>query len=331
MPDRIALIGAQSRAQGSVRTRASIGPARRSVLAALAGAAVVTVVLAAIAIISYLLGGSEGYAVGRPYVPRDPSLRDVGLYFYPATVGRRPRAFIFFFGNDVGFWSAHRELAASLASQGFSVAGFDMRALLASLPDPPALRDSAFCAHVGPLILSARRELVDVDGGRVPLVIAGHSLGAEVALWTAAYCAPPDLGGVLAMSPGARSHLRVSLSDIFMGPDPTGPSSFSVADATHAVASGRAGVRVAIIRGQQDHLRVADAGLLAAGGENVRRFIVPFAGHSLRGLTLERLVVREALSWILAGPTRQAVASATRCAHCAGPVSTEVDRTGGST
>ena len=47
-----------------------------------------------------------------PYTPRDPRLAAFPLYFYPTTDSTKPaRAFVFFLGNDIGFWGAHQDLA----------------------------------------------------------------------------------------------------------------------------------------------------------------------------------------------------------------------------
>lgn len=244
-------------------------------------------------------GSATGCVTGRglPTVrpARDPQLRAVPLALYPAPgSAASPRAVVFFFGNDRGVAAAHQRLAAELARSGYAVAALDMRPVLAALPEGRPARDSAFARQVGTLVARSRAEL----GGQVaPLVIAGHSLGAEMALWTAAYVRPPGLVGVLAMSPGGRSHLRITEDDLQLR-DPTGPESFSVPDAVAAVT--RTGARVAVVRGSGDPLRAADAALLAAGGGGVgvRRFRVPFAGHGLNQLTFVRRVVRQALDWI---------------------------------
>jgi pimeloyl-ACP methyl ester carboxylesterase len=200
---------------------------------------------------------------------------------------------VFFFGNDVGFWQPHRELASSLARSQFAVAGFDMRKLLRSLPNRLPARDSAFATTIRPLIASARHEL---GGDSVPLIIAGHSLGAEVAIWTAAYARPLGTVAVLAMSPGSRSHLRVSLSDIMNGSEPTGPESFAVADAISAVPHDE---RIGIVRGTRDGYIKADSALLAAGSDRIRRFSVPLAGHSLKRLATSSFETKKALDWLL--------------------------------
>ena len=231
-------------------------------------------------------------------VARDPVLRDQSLFLYAAAdTTRPPRAVIFFFGNDIGFWRPHRQLAASLARAQYAVAGLDVRPMFHALPDPRGARDSAFAVAIEPVIARARHEL---GGDSLPLIIAGHSLGAEVAIWTAAHACRGGVAAVLALSPGARSHLRVSLSDIMNGPEPTGTESFSVAD---AIADVPRGERIAIVRGGRDKYARADSALLAAGGDRIERFSVPFAGHSLKNLTMSSFETRRALDWLLADRT----------------------------
>ena len=124
-----------------------------------------------------------------------------------------------------------------------------------------------------------------------------HSLGAELAVWSAANAGISGVVGTLALSPGSRSHLRISPSDLLMTSEPRGADSFAVSD--QVVAATSLGPRIAIIRGSGDKFRSADVSLLAAGGSSVRRFVVPFASHSLRNLTLARYSIRDALEWLL--------------------------------
>ena len=229
-----------------------------------------------------------------PRPPRDPALRELPLSFYPAAdTTTPPRALVFFFGNDVGFWQPHQQLAWAISKSQIAVVGLDMRDLLNALPDDGPARDSAFVAAILPLIARCRHEL---QSDTVPLILAGHSLGAEVALWTAAFARPSGTIGVLAMSPGSRSHLRVSLSDIAMTGEPTGPGSFLVAEAVRRMPAHE---RLAIVRGQRDRFAFADSAILAAGGARAARYGVAFSGHSLKGIVLERPTVRRALGWIL--------------------------------
>lgn len=239
------------------------------------------------------LGGCQGNDPPTR-IARDPSLRGEPVFLYEAAdTTRAPRAVIFFFGNDIGFWRPHRQLAASLARSQFAVAGFDMRPLLHSLPARGPTRDSAFIAAIEPIIARARHEL---GADSTPLIIAGHSLGAEIAIWTAAHTCQPGVAGVLAMSPGSRSHLRISVSDVMNGPEPTEPGSFSVADAIGDVPNDE---RIAVVRGTKDKFASADPALMAAGGGRIERFSVLLAGHSLKGLTMAGFETHRAVDWLL--------------------------------
>jgi pimeloyl-ACP methyl ester carboxylesterase len=227
------------------------------------------------------------------YVPRDPELKKLPLFFYPAAASAPARAVVFFFGNDVAFWKPHQELAAYLSEQGYPVVGFDIRSFLANLPDSHPQRDSAFRAGILRIIAGARHEM---GTDSLPLVIFGHSLGAELAIWTAAFARAPRLVGVVAMSPGLSSHLRISASDLLNGPEPKGPDSFSVPAAVAAIDPN---VRIAIVRGSHDKYRYADSALTAAGGDRIRVFVVPFASHSLKRLIVAKPIVRHAMEWLL--------------------------------
>ena len=235
----------------------------------------------------------EGSAPPPNHAVHDPRLARLGVLMYvPAGT---PRALVVFFGNDIGFWRPHRELAADLAGDGYAVAGVDVRQLFGSLPARGAVRDSACARAIADLVARSRREL---SVQSVPVVIGGHSLGAELALWAGAHATLPHLAGVLALAPGARSHLQISASDLLQR-EPEGPESFALADVMRLLA-GR-GIAVAIVRGEHDRLGAADSALLANGGVHARRFGIALAGHSLRRLTLARPVVEEALRWMLVG------------------------------
>ena len=243
-------------------------------------------------VVAIALAGCEGND-SPTRITRDPGLRGRVFLYAAADSTRPPRAVVFFFGNDIGFWRPHRQLAALLARSQYAVAGFDMRSLLARLPDRGPTRDSAFIAAIEPIIAETRHEL---GADSVPLIIAGHSLGAEIAIWTAAHTCQPWVAGVLAMSPGSRSHLRVAVSDIMNGPEPTGPGSFSVAEAVGAIPTDE---RIAIVRGTKDKFARADPALLTAGGDRIERFPVPLAGHSLKGLTITGFETHRAVDWLL--------------------------------
>ena len=245
-----------------------------------------------VALVAVVVWARSQIGVPQPnHVVRDRSLRARGVVIY--TPHGAPRALVLFFGNDVGFWRPHYALAADLASQGYAVAGVDIRPLLAALPEGHPVRDTTCAAAIRDIVSRVRAELAV---GTVPVVIGGHSLGAELAAWAAAHAAVPGVVGVLALAPGSRSHLRVTASDILMTAEPQGPDSYGVAEAMATATADR--VRVAIVRGSNDKFRSADSVLLGAG-PSVRRFGVPFAGHSLRDITVARYVVRDAMGWLL--------------------------------
>lgn len=255
-------------------------------------------------LLACLLTTACEWGVAEPtYVPRDAALRALPLYFYPVANGGKARAFVFFFGNDVGFWKPHRELAAAMARRGYDVVGFDMKPLFATLPSDPDARQRIFGDSIALIIAAARHEL---QADSLPLVVGGHSLGAEVAVWTGAHAALPYLAGVLALSPGSRSHLRVGVSDLAAGSEPTGAGSFAVAS---EVAALPARVRFAIVRGTPDRYAFADSALMAAGGNRVQRYIVRFAGHSLSSIFLSGPAVRQALGWLAESRSVGVVAS----------------------
>ncbi|HEX8849283.1 MAG TPA: hypothetical protein VF761_07125 [Gemmatimonadaceae bacterium] len=253
-----------------------------------------TVLFAAIALLASAAAWMTCGGSARPnHAVRDAHLARVVAAMYVPTGA--PRALVVFFGNDIGFWQPHRELAGDLAADGYAVVGVDIRPLFASLPARLPARDSACAAAIADLVARSRRELSIADA---PLVIAGHSLGAELALWTGAHVALPRMAGIVALSPGSRSHLDVSASDLLQR-EPTGPESFAVAEVMR-VLRDRA-TTVAIVRGAHDRFGSADSALLANGGPHTRRFEIALAGHSLRHLTLARPVIEDALSWVLAG------------------------------
>jgi pimeloyl-ACP methyl ester carboxylesterase len=229
-----------------------------------------------------------------PYTPHDPALATFPLFFYPSAVaGTPPSAFIFFIGNDIGFWGAHQELAKRLAGAGYDVVGLDVKAFFGRLPDDAAQRASMFRDSVAMMIALARHEL---SADSIPLVLGGHSLGAEIASWIAVNAPPPRLTSLLLISSRSRGHLRATLADIANRSAPTEPGSYSVAE---NIAALPASVRVAIVRGTDDRFRSADSALLAAGGPRIDKWSVPWGGHSMSNILLAGPFVERALSWTL--------------------------------
>jgi dienelactone hydrolase len=227
------------------------------------------------------------------YVPRDPGLRALPLYFYPASDSAK--AVVIFFGNDVGFWDAHDRLARRLASNGYTVIGVDIKKYIEQLPEPYASREAAFDSSIDGVIARAVREM---GATSLPLVLGGHSFGADVALWTAAHAPPPHTVGVLALAPTARSHFYVTATDRANIGEPDEPGSFAIADEIRSVP---ATMRIALLRGSGDRRRGIDSALEAAGKPRLRYSVIPFASHSLKSLTLAGPMAQHAVAWIVGG------------------------------
>lgn len=230
------------------------------------------------------------------YVPHDPNLLRQPLYFYPGEGSTgHPRAGVFFLGNDLGFWGPHQRLAERLAADGYAVVGFDVKKFLDRLPDSALLRDSVL-AHEVPVLM--KRSLHELHADSVPIVIAGHSFGADLALWTEANARLPGVVGVLALGPTMRDHPSVTINDKINLGEPTEPGSFSVADEISRIPRG---VRIELMRGASDKERKSDQAFIAAGGSRLTYTIIPFASHSLKSLIIAGPMVERALGELVPG------------------------------
>jgi pimeloyl-ACP methyl ester carboxylesterase len=224
------------------------------------------------------------------YRPRDPRLEREPLFYYPVRDTATARAFVFFLGNDIAFWGAHQQLAWRLSGDGYTVVGIDIRKYLDRLPDEPK-RDSAFGVAIGPLIARARHEM---GADSLPLILAGHSFGAELAFWIARHHAPPGLIGVLSLNSRSTGHLFITTQD-WLNKEASGPFSFSV---VRAVGELDPAVRIALVRGAHDPFRRHDPEFMAAGGARIQRYEVPMAGHTLKKLILAGPIIDGAMHWL---------------------------------
>ena len=227
------------------------------------------------------------------YRPRDPRLQGEPLYFYPARGQQTPRAGVFFLGNDLGFWGPHQKLAQRLADHGYAVVGFDIKAFLERYPDSARLRDSVLVHDLPPLM---KRSLHELGADTGPIVIAGHSFGADLALWTEANARPAGVVGILALGPTKRDHPTVTLRDEINSGEPTEPGSFAVADQIRNTPSS---VRIALMRGASDKERKSDREFIDAGGARMSYTIIPFASHSLKSLIIVGPMIEHALDDLL--------------------------------
>ncbi|HEX3868103.1 MAG TPA: hypothetical protein VHV78_15175, partial [Gemmatimonadaceae bacterium] len=197
----------------------------------LRGAAITLGVLVAVGYgaVRYAHRPSKGHPSA--FVPADTSLHHDWFYFYPSHVGGTPRALVFFFGNDVAFWEPHQDLAWRFAEEGYSVVGLDARKFLATLPSDEPQRDAAFGPAIARAIASTRRALA---ADSLPIVLAGHSFGAELAFWTALHAPPPRLVGILSLNTRSTGHLFITAGDL-LNHEAGGAWSFSVIDAAREI------------------------------------------------------------------------------------------------
>jgi hypothetical protein len=100
---------------------------------------------------------------------------------------------------------------------------------------------------------------------------------------------------VLALGPTPRSHLTVTALDLANLSDPREPGSFGAAEEIRRMPPG---IRIAMLRGSGDKRRSTDSSLVAAGGGRVDYRVIPFAGHSLRSLTIAGPMIESALERI---------------------------------
>jgi pimeloyl-ACP methyl ester carboxylesterase len=255
--------------------------------------ATIIIVVALAAVIGGGLWYARRPAKGHPsaLVPRDTTLRRDWLYFYPQHTAGSARAIVIQFGNDIAFWAPHQDLAWRLADDGYAVVGVDLRRFLTTLPPDEPQRDSAFGVAMPALIAKARHEL---DADSLPLVIGGHSFGAELAFWLADHHPPSHLVGVLALNTRRSGHLFITPKD-WLNEEASGAWSFVVAD---LIRETNPNVRIAIVRGQSDKFISHDPELMAAGGARIRRFVVPLATHSLTTMVVAAPIIARAMRYL---------------------------------
>lgn len=249
---------------------------------------IAAVLAVAAAIVWYVRRPSTGHP--STYVAADSSLRKPWLFFYPARPGPA-RAVVVLFGNDVSFWEPHQDLAWRLSGDANAVIGVDLRQFLATLPSAEPQRDSAFGVAIADLIARARHE---VAADQLPLVIGGHSFGAELAFWVALHRPPPHLAGVLALNTRGSGHLYITPAD-WMNEEASGPWSFSTVDAARSIDPS---VRIALVRGAKDRFQIHDSAFVAAGGARLRRYVIPMAAHSLSSMLLAGPLVSRAVRFL---------------------------------
>lgn len=209
-----------------------------------------------------------------------------------------------FFGNDVGFWQPHQQLSDYLSRQGFAVVGYDLRKIMKStLSTVPPDRELVVRNTFVELI---QQSISEFHAERLPLVLMGHSFGAEIAIWAAGHIDQPTLVGVVAMSPAAHGHLAITPMDFMSSAPPTDQTAFAVADLVGLMPST---MPVALVRGVNDRYAVEDSSIIVAGGSRLRKFSIPVAGHALKKIIFAKYTVRDAVDWVLSRNYRGGTAS----------------------
>ncbi len=252
-------------------------------------------VAAVVGTVQYANHGSTGHPSA--LVPMDTTLRTPWLYFYPSRTKTPAVGVILLVGNDVAFRAPHQDLAWRLADDGYGVIGLDVRQFLSTLPEREPQRDSTFGVEIAKLMARARHEL---QADSLPMIVGGHSFGAEVALWIARYQPPPHLVGVLELNISGSGHLFITAADLLMS-EATGPDSFSTLALTAQLDPH---VRIALVRGANDPFRHHDPDFVRIGGARLRRFEVPLAGHGLKSMIVAGPIISKAVRFLMDSTTR---------------------------
>lgn len=245
--------------------------------------------LVAACVFGYSRIPSKGHPAN--FTPADSTLRESWLYYYASRSPGTPRAFMFFLGNDIAFWGPHQDLAWRLSGEGLDVVGLDVRQFLETLPSQEPQRDSAFGAAIGPLIARTRHAM---SADSLPLILAGHSFGAEVAFWTAEHHPPQRLIGVLSLNTRATGHLFITPAD-WLTSEPSGAWSFSVVESARHIDPR---VRIALVRGHADPYGGHDSAFVADGGARLHYYRIPLAGHSLKSLIVAGPYISRAVNFL---------------------------------
>jgi pimeloyl-ACP methyl ester carboxylesterase len=173
------------------------------------------------------------------------------------------------------------------------VVGVDVKKFLDGFPDSALLRDGVLVQAIPRLI---KRSLHELGADSAPVIIAGHSFGADIALWTEANARLPGVVGVGVLGPTKRDHPTVTLRDKMNAGDRAG--SFAVDE---QIRNTPGNVRIALLRGASDKERTSDAAFIAAGGNRMTYTVIPFASHSLRSLIIAGPMIEHEIDRMIVG------------------------------
>jgi type IV secretory pathway VirJ component len=189
---------------------------------------------------------------------------------------------VVFFSGDGGWRSFDKANGDSLKALGYWVLGVDDLSLFAS--EMP-----------GDTLAALGRRLVTYLRGQVPtgapVYLAGYSFGASIVADAAARGVSSD--GLYLLGPGGRGVRKITLGG-FLDRDPTGPTSFDVAERLNA----RGCVPVAFVTGESDKAGKASR-VYPLVRQPVQQFFVAGASHHyFGGDTRYTAVARQALEWL---------------------------------
>ena len=218
-------------------------------------------------------------AIPRPS-PQDDGLRGLPVHRY--TPSGTPVGGAVFFSGDGGWRSFDKSNGDSLQALGYWVLGVDDFRLFESEMSGDTL------AAVGRRLVAALRARLPAGA---PVYLAGYSFGASVVADAAARGVPSD--GLYLLGPGRRGIRKITLGG-FLNHDPTGPTSFGVAEQLNA----RGCVPVAFVTGEEDTAGKG-AEVFPLTHPPVQQFIVAGASHHYHGGDSRYMqVARAALDWL---------------------------------
>ena len=209
----------------------------------------------------------------------DP-LRGLPVHRYPPA--GTPVGGIVFFSGDGGWRSFDKTNGDSLQALGYWVLGVDDLKLFTQEMPGDTL------AAVGRRLVSFLRTQLPAGA---PVYLAGYSFGASIVADAAARGVPSD--GVYLLGPGRRGIRKITLAG-FLDRDPTGPTSFDVAERLNV----RGCVPVAFVTGEEDK---AGKGVVVfpLTHQPVQQFLVAGASHHYYGGDDRYMqAARGALAWL---------------------------------
>lgn len=217
---------------------------------------------------------------GHRAAPQDDGLKNLPVHRYiPAGP---PVGGIVFFSGDGGWRSFDQNNGDSLQARGYWVLGVDDFRLFETEMSGDSL------AAVGRRLVTAVRARLPTGA---PVYLAGYSFGASIVADMAARGVPSD--GLYLLGPGRRGIRKITVGG-FLDHDPTGPTSFDVAERLNA----RGCIPVVFVTGEDDTAGKGALVFLSTHG-SVQQFMVAGASHHYHGGDSRYMrVAQAALDWL---------------------------------